>query len=371
MRKISVYSRAFSICPASYYRINQYCTFLKDTFSVKERCALSDWVYSNYLLSKHRKAYIRILYTMFTYLLIYIRTLYYLILDLWLYKPDTVFICRTIIPQRIFYIHAFLINKLLKNSYVIWDFDDNIFESKEIPSKEKDIICNHVDKILVTNRFLRDLLPSLSDSKFVYLPTTDGDIFHHFENKLFLSRKKIYEKELVLIWVASASNLRYIKDIIPSLDRAAQHVKCDFHKQLTLKVICNIPLEVSTGYLNLENIIWSRDIAIEEMKKAHIGIMPLQDTSFTRGKGAFKLIQYMSIGLPVLASAVGYNNDVVNPAIGDLIPPESNDWENVIIKYANDWNMILDKGVNAREYWLANYSFSNNLSVLKKILANE
>lgn len=370
MKKISVYSRSLSICPASYYRINQYCIFLNKNFVIKKRCALTDSFYSNYLLSKHGAIYIRIIYAMFAYLLIYFRTLFFLLQDLYLYHPDVVFICRTIIPRKIFYIHAFLIKKLLKKSYVIWDYDDNIFESHEIPPKEKDIIIEHVNKIIVTNKYLRNLLPSLNDSKFIYLPTTDGDIYHHFEDKLIFERKEKYKKELVLIWVASASNLPYIKDVIPTLDRTARIIRDDFDKKLTLKVICNVPLVMSTEYLNIENRTWSREIAIEEMKNAHVGIMPLRDTSFTRGKGAFKIIQYMSIGLPIIASAVGYNNEVVNPDIGDLVSLENNEWDKVILKYANDWSMVMKKGFNAREYWHKEFSFYKNFCVLNRILAD-
>ena len=371
MKKISIYSRSFTICPASYYRINQYCTYLNNDFYIKKRCALPDCIYSNYLLSKHRSNYIRISYALFAYLLIYFRTLGYLIQELLFYKPDTIFICRTIIPRKIFYIHTFLINNLLKKSYVIWDFDDNIFESNEIPSKELEIFVKHVDKILVTNNYLRNQLPLMSESKFVYLPTTDGDIYYHFENKLLQNRKEVYKNELVLIWVASASNLPYIREIIPFLDSAARNIKFCFNKKLTLKVVCNVPLDFPTEFLNIDNVIWSRYIAIEEMKNAHIGIMPLQDSTFTRGKGAFKIIQYMSIGLPVIASAVGYNNEVVTPDIGELISSKSNEWENVIIRYANDWDTILSKGINARNNWLNKYSFVNNLNVIKNILNNE
>ena len=58
---------------------------------------------------------------------------------------------------------------------------------------------------------------------------------------------------------------------------------------------------------------------MKEIISAHIGIMPLPDNDFTRGKGGFKLIQYMSTAMPVIASAVGFNKQIVTKDFGYLV----------------------------------------------------
>ena len=158
-----------------------------------------------------------------------------------------------------------------------------------------------------------DILLSLIDKSFVHkvkvIPTTDGDFLGYDIEEVLLQRQSLYNEEIRLVWVATAVGLDYIQPIIPSLDDAAKALKELTGKKLTLHVVCNKPLKEETSCLEIVNVHWDREIAKKEITSSHIGLMPLPDTDFTRGKGGFKLIQYMSTAMPVIASAVGFNND--------------------------------------------------------------
>jgi len=71
---------------------------------------------------------------------------------------------------------------------------------------------------------------------------------------------------------------------------------------------------------------WTPETETEILCRSHVGIMPLPDTGFTRGKSAFKIIQYMTAGLPVAASPVGENRLIVKPGETGFLPETPDEW---------------------------------------------
>ena len=101
--------------------------------------------------------------------------------------------------------------------------------------------------------------------------------------------------------------------------------------------------------------------------------MPLVDDEYSKGKGGFKLIQYMAVGLPVIASAVGYNNEIVRPSFGLLIN-EINDneaWIKAIENLTCNADKYAELCSNARKEWETKFSFNHNLSIWQNILKNK
>jgi glycosyltransferase involved in cell wall biosynthesis len=71
---------------------------------------------------------------------------------------------------------------------------------------------------------------------------------------------------------------------------------------------------------------WSSEIEAQILSKSHVGIMPLDNDDFSKGKSAFKLIQYMSCGLPLVASSVGENNNVVKNGRNGFLVKNEIEW---------------------------------------------
>jgi glycosyltransferase involved in cell wall biosynthesis len=67
-----------------------------------------------------------------------------------------------------------------------------------------------------------------------------------------------------------------------------------------------------------------------------IGLMPLPDTPFNRGKCGYKLIQYMACGLPVIASPVGVNREIVEPGVNGFLAETEDEWRNALTTLAHD-----------------------------------
>lgn len=115
-------------------------------------------------------------------------------------------------------------------------------------------------------------------------------------------------------WMGTASNFRSLNMIAPALRRLAQH-----NDDVEIRLISNERFEPLDGIDNVHQTPWDPDREVDQLQQFDIGLMPLVDTAGSRGKCGFKAIQYMAVQLPVIASAVGVNTDIVTEQTGILV----------------------------------------------------
>ena len=309
-------------------------------------------------------------YSVFLYFLYVFRTLVFLVEDNLSLSNGTVILARAIVPRRMPMLHKYLIRRLAKRNTIVWEFDDNILENKRVSPSDFYFFSKYSDVIVVST----DILLSLIDKRFVQkatiLPTTDGDFSDYDTEEVLSQRQSLYNDEIRLVWVATATGLEYIQTIVPALDDAAKALKALNGKRLSLHVVCNKPLLADVSCLEIANILWDREIAKKEIISSHIGLMPLPDTEFTRGKGGFKLIQYMSTAMPVIASAVGYNKQVVTKDFGYLINPpnDQTSWKEAVIELSADWERYSRMSRNAKDNYNKYFSFDKNKEFWKQVI---
>src|SRR5262249_52339431 len=87
-----------------------------------------------------------------------------------------------------------------------------------------------------------------------------------------------------------------------------------------------------------------------------IGVMPLRDSAFARGKCGFKLIQYMAAGLPVVASPVGANCEVVQDGSNGFLARTDEDWTLRLRQLIDDRGLRQRMGANGRALVRRSYS---------------
>jgi glycosyltransferase involved in cell wall biosynthesis len=123
-----------------------------------------------------------------------------------------------------------------------------------------------------------------------------------------------------IAWIGSPENLIYLEMIRPALARLAAR-----HPTLKMRVICSeFP---DWPEVRVERVPWSSRTEAASLAGAHIGVMPLTDDEWARGKCAFKLLQYMAASLPCVASPVGANTEAVVDGVNGFHARDIDEWE--------------------------------------------
>jgi glycosyltransferase involved in cell wall biosynthesis len=115
---------------------------------------------------------------------------------------------------------------------------------------------------------------------------------------------------------------------------------------------------------------WLETTETEEVASADIGIMPLQDEPFQRGKCALKIIQYMAAGLPVVASPIGANNDVVQDGETGFLPASEEEWGKALSALIEDHALRRRMGSAGRKRAEQLYCIETAVPILEAVFSS-
>jgi glycosyltransferase involved in cell wall biosynthesis len=152
-----------------------------------------------------------------------------------------------------------------------------------------------------------------------------------------------------IAWIGSPENLIYLDMVRPALARLARR-----HPRLKMRVICSRFPEWPE--IAVERIPWSAATEAEALAAAHVGIMPLTDDEWARGKCAFKLLQYMAASLPCVASPIGANTEAVIDGYNGFHARDPVEWERNLDRLITSPALRATLGAHGREHVQARYS---------------
>lgn len=173
------------------------------------------------------------------------------------------------------------------------------------------------------------------------------------------------DHQIVLGWSGSHSTSKYLYLLTDVFKNLA--TKYDF------KLIVMGDKTFQIEGVNIEAIDWQEDIEINTLQKFDIGLYPLPDEEWVYGKSGLKAIQYMALGIPTIATALGANFRIIqNEQNGYLVNPNDySDWEIKIESLIKNAELRKKIGQNARKTIIDKYSIEANkksyLSIFKSI----
>lgn len=211
------------------------------------------------------------------------------------------------------------------SSKLIFDLDDAIFlHSNGTPSKRRmaglERTLRVCDTVWAGNHYLLENTEKYCDKCFL-IPTP--------VNPAVYVKPVVKHDVLTLVWIGSRSTRKYLeshRSIIENIGRSVNGIQ--------LKVIADF--EIQFENLRVINLPWSQKTEADEIAKCHIGIAPMDDNAWTRGKCALKILQYMACSLPVVTSAVGANKEVVIHGETGFHAIEKDDWVTSIVQLSKD-----------------------------------
>lgn len=359
--KISVYLKAGRKAATSYYRFYQF--FDKSDAEFTYHLMIPDRKWDSFFPIAQQPKWKQV----YIFFFIYFRVLFNIISD-WFRSPDCVVISRCIINKVLPWSYMFLLNRIKRNgAKIVWDFDDNIIGS-EITRKNFDWFSSLADVIVVGSPLLKKIVCEKDRNKVILLPTTDGDMHHLVSEEVKKKRLKAYEKVVRFTWVGTFSTLKYVERVAEAFEEAGRGL-AEQGKELQLTVVCDQELKYSSKNFKLVNIKWDKQTAISQMLSSHVGIMPLEDNESTRGKCGFKLIQYLSVGLPVIGSMVGMNSMIIKDSVGIGVNElQIESWTRAIVDLVADSSVWLSLSRNAYKEWEKYYDYKKILESWNDLL---
>jgi glycosyltransferase involved in cell wall biosynthesis len=161
-------------------------------------------------------------------------------------------------------------------------------------------------------------------------------------------------------WIGSPSTSAYLIDLIEPISALGHE--------------CSVKLVVVGGEapkipnVSVISCEWNQHTELDLINSFDVGVMPLTDDEWARGKCAFKLIQYMACGVPVIASPVGANVDVVNAECG-LLASSSSEWLHAFRRLRDEPITRRKMGIAGRTRIENHYSLSHNLPILTSVIS--
>jgi glycosyltransferase involved in cell wall biosynthesis len=212
---------------------------------------------------------------------------------------------------------------------LVFDFDDAIYLADTSPANawsrrfkstaKVEMICRLANQVVVGNEFLARHARDWAREITVIPSTIDTDLYRvqcPARNRL-----------PVVGWTGSMSTVRYLTALAPALKRLAEKREFEFRV---------IGARVDIEGLAVRCLPWNAETEVDDLRALDVGLMPLPDDEWSRGKCGMKALQYMALGIPPVVSPVGVNTTIVRDGVNGFHARTDNDWINRTLQLLED-----------------------------------
>lgn len=235
---------------------------------------------------------------------------------------------------------------------LVVDYDDAVFHRYDRSSRpwvrallgtKIDAVMRSADLVLVGNRYLEARARSAGAVRIETVPSV-----------VDVTRYDVVEPPgdaLRFGWIGTPRTSRYLEAIAPALAVAARECAA----RVVLVGADENALAGVEG-LEVERRRWSQADEAAALSRIDVGLMPLPDEPFERGKCGYKLIQYMACARPVVASPVGFNSELVRDGENGYLAGSTQAWSRALLRLADDQELRARMGRNGRSEVESRYS---------------
>ena len=340
-KKILVLTKYDFIGASSRLRFIQYYKMLDETgLTVTHSPLFND----NYLKKRFNNKTI-----IFEALWGYVKRLYNLLI---LSSYDIVWIEKELFPYIPFAFEKLFLKIL--SPYVV-DYDDAIFDNYDSPknvlikclfNKKIAKIMFNSSAVVVGNNYLNNYAKKAGAKNITILPTV-------VDLDLYPSINKISNKKIIKVgWIGSSQTIKFLMPIFSVFKKLAKDLNVEF-----IAIGVN---DKDVGISLVKTKKWSREKETILLQDIDIGIMPLPNNRWTKGKCGYKLIQYMASFKPVIASPIGINKDIVKHGETGYLASTFKDWEKYLRILINSKSLRHSMGIKGRKIVEKKYSLDSN-----------
>ena len=225
--------------------------------------------------------------------------------------------------------------RLLKRPRVL-DADDSLWLNPPLGKFAIPHIAKGMDAVIAGNSYLADYFSRYCDNIHIVPTAIDLDRYQ---------LRKTAPSKFVIGWTGLACNYQYMDTIADALKSFLTD-----HKDAELMLLSNRPWQTAdlpAGQVRF--VPWTKENETTALHEMSVGIMPLPDTKWTKGKCGFKMLQYMAAALPVIVSPVGMNRDILEKGSIGFAATSSADWYDALKTLYNDQNLQTTQGKQGRK----------------------
>jgi glycosyltransferase involved in cell wall biosynthesis len=157
---------------------------------------------------------------------------------------------------------------------------------------------------------------------------------------------------LRIAWIGRPGNHHYLATIA----EVFKELK-NYHRKIELYVVSGEPFQFKNADFPVINIPWSEEAEEKILQSINIGILPLTDDEWSRGKCGYKALLYMSHGIPVIASPVGVKATLIKNKINGLLASSQKEWIDSIRLLCEDRTLRRKIGASGYETFLKDYTY--------------
>lgn len=252
---------------------------------------------------------------------------------------------------------------------VVYDFDDAIwkldisdgnrmFKWLKDPKKTPKLI-SLAHQVIAGNQYLADYAAQFNKNVTV-IPTTI-DTYYHIRKTPYSQKEKI-----CIGWTGSLTTIKHFR----LAEKVLNRLKEKYGDKIYFKVIgeCNY----KNTQLQIQGVCWDRENEISELEEIDIGIMPLEDDEWSKGKCGFKGLQYMAMEIPAVLANVGVNSTIIQHGENGFIANNDDEWFDLLSQLIDSFELRQKLGKAGRKTIEEKYSVESQkgryLDLLNQLL---